>query len=65
MGVKTFGRWLVERSVRLIELCSAVVLLLAAVFFSDTFGAALFIYGLAALLFILLIKSFLDGDRLH
>ena len=63
--MRTFGRWLVERPVRLLELCSAIVLLLAAVFFSDTFGAALFTYGLAALLLILLLKSFLDGDRLH
>ena len=63
--MRAFGRWLVERPVRLFELCSAIVLLLAAVFFSETFGTALFIYGLAALLLILLLKSFLDGDRLH
>ena len=63
--MRAFGRWLVERPVRLFELCSAIVLLLAAVFFSDTFGSALFTYGLATLLFILLLKSFLDGDRLH
>jgi hypothetical protein len=63
--VRTFGRWLLERPVRLFELCSAVVLLLAGLFFSDTFGTSLFTYGLSALLFILLLKSFLDGDRLH
>ena len=63
--MRTFGRWLMERPVRLLELFSGIVLLLAAVFFSDTFGSALFTYGLATLLFILLLKSFLDGDRLH
>ena len=63
--MRIFGRWLLERPVRLFELCSAIVLLLAAVFFADTFGTALFVYGLAALLFILLLKSFIDGDRLH
>ena len=63
--MRAFGTWLLQRPVRLLELCSAIILLLAAVFFSDTFGTALFVYGLAALLFILLLKSFLDGDRLH
>ncbi len=63
--MRAFGRWLVRRPVRLFELCSATILLLAAVFFSDTFGTALFTYGLAALLFILLLKSFIDGDRFH
>ncbi|MDP9456679.1 MAG: hypothetical protein CYG60_19420 [Actinobacteria bacterium] len=63
--MRAFGRWLVQRPVRLFELCSATILLLAAVFFSDTFGTALFTYGLAALLFILLLKSFIDGDRFH
>ncbi len=63
--MRAFGRWLLERPLRLLELCSAIVLLLAAVFFSDTFGTSAFTYGLAALLLILLLKSFLDGDRLH
>ena len=63
--MRTFGRWLLERPVRLLELCSAIVLLLAAVFFSDTFGTSVFTYGLGTLLLILLLKSFLDGDRLH
>ncbi len=63
--MRTFGRWLLERPVRLLELCSAIVLLLAAVFFSDTFGTSVFTYGLSTLLFVLLLKSFLDGDRLH
>ena len=63
--MRTFGKWLLEKPVRLLELCSAIVLLLAAVLFSDTFGTALFTYGLSALLFILLLKSFIDGDRLH
>ena len=63
--MRTFGRWLFERPVRLLELCSAVVLLLAALFFADTFGTSVFVYGLAALMFILLLKSFIDGDRLH
>ena len=63
--MRTFGRWLLERPVRLFELCSASVLLIAAVFFADTFGTSLFIYGLATLLLVLLLKSFLDGDRLH
>ena len=63
--MRTFGRWLLERPVRLLELCSAVVLLLAALFFSHAFGTSVFLYGLAALLFILLLKSFIDGDRLH
>ena len=63
--MRVFGRWLLERPIRLFELCSAIVLLLAAVFFSDTFGTSLFIYGLATLLLILLLKSFLDGDRLR
>ena len=63
--MRTFGRWLLQRPVRLLELCSAAVLLLAALFFSDTFGTSVFMYGLAAFLFILLLKSFIDGDRLH
>ena len=63
--MKAFGRWLLQRPVRLFELCSAIVLLIAAVFFSDTFGTSLFTYGLATLLLVLLLKSFLDGDRLH
>ena len=63
--MKTFGRWLLERPVSLLELCSAIVLLIAAVFLSDTFGSSVFTYGLATLLLILLFKSFLDGDRLH
>lgn len=63
--MRAFGRWLLERPVRFLELCSAVVLLLAALFFSDTFGTSVFMYGLAALLLILLLKSFIDGDRLH
>ena len=63
--MRSFGRWLLERPVRLLELCSAVILLLAALFFSDTFGASVSMYGLAAFLFILLLKSFLDGDGLH
>ena len=53
--MRTFGRWLLERPVRLLELCSAVVLLLAALFFSHAFGTSVFLYGLAALLFILLL----------
>ncbi|QIN79545.1 hypothetical protein GBA65_14610 [Rubrobacter marinus] len=63
--MRTFGRWLLQRPVRLIELCSATVLLLAAAFFVDAFGTAVVTYGLATLLFVLLLKSFLDGDRLH
>ena len=63
--MRMFGRWLVQRPVRLLELCSATILLLAAVFFSDAFGASVFMYGLSALLFILLLKAFIDGDRLH
>ena len=63
--MRTFGRWLLQRPVRLLELCSAIVLLLAAVFFSDAFGTSVFMYGLSALLFILLLKAFIDGDRLH
>lgn len=63
--MRAFGRWLLERPVRFVELCSAVILLLAALFFADTFGASAFMYGLAALLFILLLKAFIDGDRLH
>ena len=63
--MRRFGRWLLQRPVRLLELCSAIVLLLAAVFFSSTFGTSAFMYGLSALLFILLLKSFIDGDRLH
>ena len=63
--MRAFGRWLLERPVRLLELCSATVLLLSAVSFSDTFGTSVFVYGLATLLFVLLLKSFLDGDRLH
>ena len=63
--MKAFGRWLVERPLRLLELCSAIVLLLDAVFFADTFGTSVFVYGLATLLLVLLLKAFLDGDRLH
>ena len=63
--MRTFGRWLLERPVRLFELFSATVLLVAAVFFSDTFGTSVFTYGLSTLLFVLLLKSFFDGDRLH
>ena len=63
--MRAFGRWLMERPVRFLELCSAIVLLLAALFFSDAFGTSVFLYGLAALLFILLLKAFIDGDRLH
>lgn len=63
--MRTFGRWLLERPVRLLELCSAIVLLIAAVFLSDTFGTSVLTYGLATLLLILLLKAFLDGDRLH
>ena len=63
--MKIFGRWLLQRPVRFLELCSATILLLAAVFFADTFGTSVFMYVLSALLFILLLKAFIDGDRLH
>lgn len=60
--MRDFGFWLRERPIRLMELCSAVVLIVAAVI-SDTFVKAAFRYSLAALLLIVLLYSFLNQDR--
>ena len=51
-----------ERPIRLIELCSAVVLMVAAAM-SDAFVTAVFCYSLAALLLIALLYSFLNQGR--
>ena len=60
--MRIFATWLVSRPIRLIELCSAIVLLGAAAL-SDTFGTAVFLYSLATLLLVLLLMSYLNQDR--
>ena len=60
--MRSLGRWLRERPIRLIELCSAVVLMVAAAM-SDAFVTAVFCYSLAALLLIALLYSFLNQGR--
>ena len=61
--MRVFAMWLVSRPIRLIELCSAIVLMVAASTLADTFGTAVFLYSLATLLLVLLLMSYLDQDR--
>ena len=60
--MRGFGLWLREKPIRLVEMGSAVVLVVAAAV-SGSFAAAAFCYSLAALLLISLLYSFLNGDR--
>jgi hypothetical protein len=60
--MRVFATWLVSRPIRLIELCSAIVLMVAATV-ASTFGTAVFLYSLATLLLVLLLMSYLDQDR--
>ena len=60
--MRRMGGWLLERPIRIVELGSAVVLLSAAAL-SDNFLGAAVCYSLAALLLILLLRSFLNGER--
>ena len=59
--MRVFAMWLVSRPIRLIELCSAIVLMVAAAV-AGTFGTAAFHYSLATLLLVLLLMSYLDQD---
>lgn len=61
--MRIFAKWLVSRPIRIVETCSAVVLILAASTLADTFGTAVFLYSLATLLLVLLLMSYLDQDR--
>ncbi len=60
--MRVFAVWLVNRPIRLIEVCSAIVLMVAAIA-ASTFGTAVFLYCLASLLLVLLLMSYLDQDR--
>ena len=60
--MRVFAVWLVSRPIRLIEVCSAIVLMVAATV-AGTFGTAVFLYSLATLLLVLLLMSYLDQDR--
>ena len=60
--MKIFAMWLVSRPIRIIELCSAIVLMVAATI-ASTFGTAVLLYSLATLLLVLLLMSYLDQDR--
>ena len=60
--MRGFGLWLREKPIRLVELGSAVVLIVAATI-SGSFVAAAFCYSLAALLLISLLYSFLNQGR--
>ena len=60
--MRVFAVWLVSRPIRLIEVCSAIVLMVAATA-ASTFGTAVFLYSLASLLLVLLLMSYLDQDR--
>ena len=60
--MKIFAMWLVSRPIRVIEVCSAIVLMVAATI-ASTFGTAVFLYALATLLLVLLLMSYLDQDR--
>ncbi len=60
--MKIFAMWLVSRPIRIIEVCSAIVLMVAATI-ASTFGTAVFLYSLATLLLVLLLMSYLDQDR--
>jgi hypothetical protein len=61
--MRVFAMWLVSRPIRLIELCSAIVLMVAATTVASTFGTAVFLYSLATLLLVLLLMSYLDQGR--
>jgi hypothetical protein len=55
--------WLVSRPIRLIELCSAIVLMVAVTTVASTFGTAALLYSLVPLLLALLLMSYLDQGR--
>jgi len=61
--MRVFAMWLVSRPIRLIELCSAIVLMVAATTVASTFATAAFHYSLATLLPVLLLMSYLDQGR--
>jgi hypothetical protein len=60
--MRVFAMWLVSRPIRLIELCSAIVLMVAATV-AVAIGTAVFLYSLATLLLVLLLVSYLNQDR--
>ena len=60
--MRVFAMWLVSRPIRLIELCSAIVLMVAATV-AGAIGTAVFLYSLATLLLVLLLVSYLNQDR--
>ena len=60
--MRIFAMWLVSRPIRIIEVCSAIVLMVAATI-ASTFGTAVLLYSLATLLLVLLLMSYLDQDR--
>ena len=60
--MRVFAVWSVSRPIRLIEVCSAIVLVVAATA-ASTFDTAVFLYSLASLLLVLLLMSYLDQDR--
>jgi len=61
--MRVFAMWLVSRPIRLIELCSGIVLMVAATTVANTFGTAVLLYSLATLLLVLLLMSYLDQGR--